>query len=58
VDLGVSVLATCSDGRVFENPKSLRKHGRKLKRLHREVSRRQKGGRNREKTRQRMARLH
>ena len=54
VDLGVNALATCSDGRVFENPRSLLC----LKRLSRELSRRKKGGRNWEKTRKRISQLH
>jgi len=57
VDLGVNALATCSDGRVFERPKALQKYERKLKRLQRELSRRMKGGKNWEKTRQKIARL-
>ncbi len=58
VDLGVSTLATCSDGRRFANPKPLRRHERRLKRLQRELTRRQKGGKNREKTRLKVARLY
>ena len=58
VDLGIEAMATCSDGREFENPNALRKAQRKLKRLQRELARRQKGGKNREKTRQKIARLH
>lgn len=58
VDLGVKVMATCSDGAVFENPKALRRYKRKLVRLQRELSRRKKGGRNRERTRRKIARLH
>ena len=58
VDLGVKAMATCSDGREFENPNALRKAQCKLKRLQRELARRQKGGKNREKTRQKIASLH
>lgn len=58
VDLGVKVLATLSNGRVFENPRSLAKYERRLKHLSRELCRRQKGSRNRDKTRRKLARLH
>jgi putative transposase len=58
VDLGIKDLAVTSDGTRFENPKPLRKAQSKLKRLQRELSRRKKGGRNREKTRRKVARAH
>ena len=55
VDLGVNALATCSDGRVFENPRSLPRHETWL---YRQLSRRRRGGRNWEKTRKKISRLH
>jgi putative transposase len=58
VDLGVEAMATCSEGRRFENPKALKKALRRLKRLYRELSRRKKGSKNWEKTRKTIARLH
>jgi len=58
VDLGIKEMAVCSDGQRFENPKALRKAQRKLKRLQREMARRKKGGRNREKTRKKIAKAH
>jgi len=58
VDLGVKTMAVVSDGREFENPKALRKAQTHLARLQRELSRRKPGGRNREKTRKKIARLH
>lgn len=58
VDLGIKELAVVSDGRRFENPKALRKAQTKLKRLQRELSRRKKGGKNREKTRRKFAKVH
>ena len=39
MDLGLSTLATLSDRTTFENPKALARHGRKLERLQRAVSR-------------------
>ena len=49
IDLGIKALATCSDSRVYQNPKALYKADRKLRRLQRTVSRRQPGGKNRRK---------
>jgi len=58
VDMGLSNLAVCSDGMVFENPQALVAGERKLKRIQRELSRRKKGGKNRAKSQQKLARQH
>jgi putative transposase len=68
VDLGVKTMAVCSDGKEFENPKALRNTLRKLRRAQRELSRRNsgesgcttafKGGKNREKSRRKVAKLY
>ena len=58
VDLGVKTLAQCSDGMAIENPQVLRKHLKQLQRLHRRLSRKKKGGKNRAKARQRLARKY
>jgi len=58
VDLGISHLAVCSDGMVFENPKALVNAQRKLTRLQREFSRRSQGGQNWHKTKAKIARCH
>ena len=58
IDLGINRLVTLSDGSVLENQKPLRSLLRKVKRLSRALSRRQKGGKNREKARRKLARLH
>lgn len=58
IDLGIKSLAVCSDGKVFENPKMLTLVERKLKRLQREVSRREKGSSNRRKSVEKLARCH
>lgn len=58
VDLGITVLATCSDGTSYENPRALQQAQKKLRRLQRKLSRQDKGSRNREKTRRKIARLH
>jgi len=49
VDLGVSAFAVCSDGRVIEAPRPFAKGSRKLRRLNKNVSRTQRGSRNRAK---------
>ena len=58
VDRGVKALAARSDGVIYENPRALAQAQEKLGRLQRQLSRQQKGGRNREKTRRKIARLH
>ena len=58
IDLGVKSLATLSDGTVIPNPRHLKRRLKKLKRLQRVVSRRQKGGKNRKKAVRKLARLH
>ncbi|MDZ4765860.1 MAG: transposase [Chloroflexota bacterium] len=58
IDLGINRLATLSDGSVFENQKPLRSLLGKVKRLNRNLSRKQKGSKNREKARLKLARLH
>ena len=58
VDLGVKVLATFSDGTVIANPRHLKRRLKKLKRLHRVVSRRKKGSKNRKKAVRKLATLY
>ncbi len=58
VDLGIKALATFSDGTVIANPRHLKRRLRKLKRLHRVVSRRKKGGKNRKKAAKRLGKLY
>ncbi len=58
VDLGVKTLATVSDGREIANPKALRKRLKKLQRLSRWHSRKQKGSANRKKSQRKLARMH
>ena len=58
VDLGVSHVATLSTGEQIDAPKPLAKHLKKLRRLQRAVSRKQKGSKNREKAKRKVARLH
>ncbi len=58
VDLGVITLATFSDGTVTPNPRHLKRRLKKIKRLHRVVSRRTKGGKNRRKAVKRLEKLY
>jgi putative transposase len=58
VDLGVSHLATLSNGTAFDNPKALQRNLLQLQRVSRRSARRQKGSRRRQRLRRRLARLH
>src|SRR6266516_2680389 len=51
----LKVFYTDSNGNTVANPRHYRKAEKKLKRLHREVSRKQKKSKNRKKARQRLA---
>jgi putative transposase len=58
IDVGLSRLATLSDGRRFENQRPLRHLLKKLRRLNKELARRTKGGKNWQKTKSNVGRLH
>jgi transposase len=58
VDLGINTLAMCSDGVAIKNPKALRSELKRLRRLHRRLSRKQKESKNRAKARLRLARKY
>ena len=58
IDLGVSVLATLSTGEQWPGPKALRSLLDRLRRLSRSLSRKEKGSRNRDRAKRRLARLH
>lgn len=58
IDLGVKLLATLSDGTQLENQKLLRSELRRIKRLSRELSRRQEGSGRWQRTKRKLARLH
>lgn len=58
VDLGVKTLAVLSDGREFENQKLLRSELRKLRRLNRELSRRQEGSGRWNRAKRKLARFY
>ncbi|MEV5017272.1 RNA-guided endonuclease InsQ/TnpB family protein [Streptomyces sp. NPDC053780] len=58
IDLGLSAFAVLSDGRKIESPRFLRRAEKKLKRLQRDLSRKQKGSKNRAKARIKVARQY
>lgn len=56
IDVGIKDFYTDSNGCKVDNPKTLYKHERKLKRLQRKLSRKEKGSSNRNKARIKLAR--
>jgi putative transposase len=58
VDLGVKTLATLSDGTTFANPRALGRQMRKLRQLHKSLSRKKKGSKNRERAKFQLAKLY
>jgi putative transposase len=58
IDVGLKEFYTDSNGNRVANPRFLRKAEKKLKRLHRRLSRTQKKSANRKKARQKLARAH
>lgn len=57
IDLGIKTLATCSDGTTYDNPKALKKHEDRLKKLQRKLSRQSKGSNRRKTTKTKIAQL-
>ena len=58
IDLGLKKLAITSDGQLFANPKYFTKSQKKLAKLQRQLSRKQKDSKNWERARIKVARLH
>src|SRR2546426_1699235 len=58
IDVGLKAYYTDSDGNTVDNPRHYRKAEQKLKRLHRQLSRKQKKSQNRKKARNQLARAH
>ena len=58
LDLGITDLATLSDGTKIKAPKPLKNKLKKLQRLSKSLSRKQKGSKNREKAKTKLSRLH
>ncbi|WP_328755380.1 transposase [Streptomyces sp. NBC_00117] len=58
IDLGLTHFAVLSDGTKFDSPRFLHRAEKKLKKTQRELSRKQKGSKNRAKARLKVARVH
>ncbi len=58
IDLGLVSYVVDSDGRKFENPRYMRRSEDKIKKAQKNLSRKQKGSKNREKARMKLARAH
>ena len=58
IELGISSLLITSEGDKIHNPKHLKKYYRKLRQAQKNLSRKQKGSKNREKARRKVARIH
>jgi putative transposase len=58
VDLGIKSLATLSDGTTFSNPQALGRRIKKLRRLSKNLSRKKRGSRNKEKAILALARMY
>ncbi|MGB7709143.1 MAG: RNA-guided endonuclease TnpB family protein [Microcoleus sp.] len=58
IDLGITDFATLSNGKKIKSPKPLKKRLKGLRKLSRNLSRKQKGSKRREVARKRLAKLH
>jgi len=58
IDVGIKSLAVVSDGRVFENPRTLQKQEARLRMFQKAVSRKKKGSNNRKKAILKLQRQH
>jgi len=58
IDVGIKTFAVMSDQSVIENPKHLRKSEKRLAKLQRDLSRKEKGSCNRSKAKIKVAKLH
>jgi len=58
IDVGINSLIATSDGNKVVNPKTFKAKYRKLRKVQKALSRKQKGSKNREKARVKVARIH
>ena len=58
IDLGITKLATLSDGTTFENPKTTKKFAKRLRRLNKSLTRKKKGSENWKKAKYKLSNLH
>lgn len=58
IDLGIKDLMVLSTSETFDNPKWIRTNEKKLKKLHKQLSKKQKGSNNRAKAKLKLAKAH
>lgn len=58
IDVGIKIFAVMSNGKEIKNPKHLRKSEKRIAKLQKDLSRKQKGSKNRTKARVKVAKLH
>ncbi len=58
IDLGVKDLVVTSDGEVYKNPKYLRKYEKKIKKLQKDLSRKEKGSNNYNKNKMKLEEVY
>lgn len=58
IDLGITKLATLSDGTTFENPKTTKKFAKRLRRLNKSLARKKKGSENWKKAKSKLSLAH
>ena len=58
IDMGLTALVATSEGELITNPKPYKVHKRKLAHAQRHLTRKQKGSKNRQKAKRRVARIH
>lgn len=58
IDLGITTLATCSNGKQYKNIRAYRVLEARLRVLNKDLHRKKRGSNNRKKARQKIARLH
>ena len=58
IDLGIKTLLTLSNGESIDNPRWITSNEKKLKKLHKQLSKKQKGSNNRAKAKLKLAKAH
>jgi putative transposase len=58
IDLGIKTLLTLSNGETIDNPRWINSNERLLKKLHKQLSKKQKGSNNRVKAKRKLAKAH
>lgn len=58
LDMGIKTLVYASNGQSFQNPKNTKKYAKKLRRHQRKFARKQKGSKNREKSKLKVAKVY